>query len=202
MRIPYRYRPGGGFIFLVLVLAGLIAFGTWGFNEPPLDRAWRLLEGVDHGLVLTDDDRGFLDEALRRYPGITADILDDEAVDLLEPDVNGFSAATTTHLLLAPIGPQGRRFELSCRGAASYPLTLTVEGPKLTRGLVFKGDGQQILTLGPEHANAGPHAPFLLKLQLSGGFATPEKPGAPEVGLRVRAAQTLRPTRASDGEVK
>jgi hypothetical protein len=70
LKIPYRYRPGGGFLLLIAIVALVIAFGAWGLKEPPLERTWRLLEQEDQGQVLDDEDSAFLDQALRTYPGI------------------------------------------------------------------------------------------------------------------------------------
>lgn len=200
MKIPYRYRPGGGFLLLIAVGALVVAFAVWGFRTPPLERAWRLLEQVDHGYVLSADEVAFMDEALRAYPGITEDILDDAAVDLLEPDVEGFSLAPATHLLLAPIGATGRTFELTCRGAARYPVTVSLNAPKLHKTLTFTAQGTKRLYIKGDQASAGPEAPFLVTLRVSGDFATPNAQSArdAERGLRVRAVAAA-PAGEKDG---
>ena len=189
MKIPYRYRPGTGFLLLIVVTVLVVAFALWGLSEPPLERTWRLLEQVDHGHVLSADEFAFMDEALRSYPGITKDILDEESVDLLEPDVEGFSVATTTHLLLAPLGPEGRRFEVSCQGASLHPVTVSLSSAKLNKTLRFAADGTQTLTITGEQASAGPTAPFLVRVEVDGDFAASGWPTTEgkEQGIRFRA---------------
>ena len=79
MTIPYRARPGAGFVVLSLSLLGAISFFAWGLRTPPLDEVWRLqielgLRGV---APLTGRQFHLLQRTLQRYPAFADSLLEE-----------------------------------------------------------------------------------------------------------------------------
>ncbi len=170
MRIPYRSRPGAGFILLVAVTALVSAFFAWGFSEPDLDRLWFLKQGIEQHRIVPDGEQlAFLDGMLRRHRVLADDVLDGTGAQLIEPTVEGWTPAPLTHLVVAPVG-DGTEITVECRSAALHPVTVTLEARRLDRTLEFDDDGKLAFTIEPGMATAGPGEPFLVRVEVDGEF--------------------------------
>jgi hypothetical protein len=170
MRIPYRYRPGAGFVLLVVVTALVSAFLAWGLGEPDLDRFWFLKQMAEqHAIELDDEELAFLDGMIRTHGVMAEDVLDDTGAQLIEPTVEGWTPERLTHLVVAPVG-EGREIEVECRGAALHPVTVTFTAPRLEKTLSFEDDGTLGFTIEPGMATAGPDEPFIVRVEVDGEF--------------------------------
>ena len=173
MRIPYRYRPGGGFILLVVVIALVSAFFAWGLSEPDLDRFWFLKQRVEqHVIELDDEELAFLDEMLRRHRVMAEDVLDDTGAQLIEPTVEGWTPQPLTHLVVSPVGEDGLEIEVECRSAVLHPVSVTFTARNLHRTLSFEDDEKLSFTIEPEMTTAGPDEPFIVRVEVDGEFDT------------------------------
>jgi hypothetical protein len=79
VKLPYRTRPGLGFVFLVVALVVSTTFFAWGWRTPPLERIWQMqLELVlgDRN-ILTSAERRLLQDTLSSYPDLANNMLDD-----------------------------------------------------------------------------------------------------------------------------
>ena len=78
MSVPYRARPGSGFLVLLAVVAASALFFAWGWSRPPLDAVWQmqleLLLGERPALSRAEFD--LLQDVLARYPDLADQMLD------------------------------------------------------------------------------------------------------------------------------
>ena len=170
MKIPYRYRPGAGFVLLVVVTAMVSAFFVWGFTEPDLDRVWFLKQRTEqHKIVLDDEELAFLDGMMRQHRVMADDVLDGTGAQLIEPSVEGWTPAALTHLLVAPVG-EGLELDVECRGAALHPVTVTFRASRMEETLEFEEDEKLTIAIAPEMTTAGPDEPFLVRVVVDGEF--------------------------------
>lgn len=91
MNIPYRYRPGHGFLLLVATLILGAGFFTWGLLTPPLDKVWRMQVELKIGDcdVLTRDEMRLLQHTLSRYPDVADHMLEGADSGLISASVGG-----------------------------------------------------------------------------------------------------------------
>jgi len=170
VRIPYRHRPGAGFVLLVVVTALVSAFFAWGFMQPDLDRVWFLKQRAEqHAIELDDEQLAFLDRMFRTYRVLADDVLDGTGAQLIEPTVEGWTPEPLTHLVVAPVG-EGREIEVECRSAALHPVTVTFTAPRLEKTLSFDDDGTLSFRIEPGMATAGPDEPFIVRVEVDGEF--------------------------------
>ncbi len=171
MKIPYRYRPGAGFILLVAVTALVSAFFAWGFAEPALDRVWFLKQRAEQHMIELDDEQlSFLDRMMREHRVLADDVLDGTGAQLIEPTVEGWTAAALTHLVVAPVGKDGLEVEVECRSAALHPVTVTFSARRLEKRLTFDDDEKLSFVIEPGMTTAGPGEPFLVRVTVDGDF--------------------------------
>lgn len=76
MKLPYRYRPSAGFLFLVASGIAVILFLAWGFAQPDLDRAWWGAARLEREpqAALTEDEAAALKRSLERYPDLAGNL--------------------------------------------------------------------------------------------------------------------------------
>ena len=89
--IPYRNRPGIGFVLLVAATLSAIAFFAWGLRTPELDVVWRLQTELMVGRrgPLERWETDVLARSLRRHPTIAEDMLDDAPAGVISANVDG-----------------------------------------------------------------------------------------------------------------
>lgn len=78
MLLPYRMRPGAGFVVLAGSLLLAIGFFAWALRTPPLDEVWRIqLElKVGDSPELSAGQIDLLQETLQRYPDLADHMLE------------------------------------------------------------------------------------------------------------------------------
>lgn len=70
MRIPYKYRPSFGFILLVFIWIFVAVFFLWGYSEPDLDVAWRVLHRLkgQEAVTVSADEAAAVRRAAVEHP--------------------------------------------------------------------------------------------------------------------------------------
>lgn len=93
MTIPYRYRPGAGFLLSAAALVGGTCFFIWGIQTPPLDRVWRMQLELKIGAreALSPGEMELLQVTLSQYP--------DLADHMLEGAQSGMISAGAGHVV-------------------------------------------------------------------------------------------------------
>ena len=91
MKLPYRYRPGRGFLLLVAALAGGVGFFAWGLQTPPLDQVWQMQVKLKIGdrNALSRGEMKLLQATLARYPGLADHMLEGADSGLISAGVGG-----------------------------------------------------------------------------------------------------------------
>jgi len=91
MTIPYRARPGAGFILCVVVVSGAIAFFAWGAPSPRLEKLWQLQVELSAGqrTRLSQSERELLQDTLLRYPDFAETLLGGAPAGLISANDGG-----------------------------------------------------------------------------------------------------------------
>ena len=91
MKLSYRARPGAGFGIFVAVVVASTAFFGWGWSRPPLDEVWQIQLELLLGMrpALAKSERHLLQDTLRRYPLLAANMLEDADSGLISAHVGG-----------------------------------------------------------------------------------------------------------------
>lgn len=91
MKLPYRFRPGAGFLIVASGLSVAMAFFAWGFATPPLETAWRLQVELMVGRrgPLRDDELVLLQGVLARDPALARSMLDGASAGLISANARG-----------------------------------------------------------------------------------------------------------------
>lgn len=85
LRIPWRARPGAGFVLLSLTLFAAIAILAWGMRTPKLESFWKLqvqLEAGERG-PLSQRELALVQEVLWTHPEIADEVTADSAPGFL-----------------------------------------------------------------------------------------------------------------------
>lgn len=85
LRIPWRARPGAGFVLLTLAIFTAGAFLAWGMRTPKLESFWKLqveLEVGERG-PLSHDELALVQEVLWAHPEIADEVIADSPTGLL-----------------------------------------------------------------------------------------------------------------------
>lgn len=140
MRLPYRKRPGRGFVLLCLLLGLCAAFFAWGWRTPDLDRVLQMQLEMRLGERdrLDKDERQLLQETMWDYPALANNMLDDARYGLVSAHIDGvvdlgYAYAVRqdgdTPGLLAVESPTGQKLKLELR-TAEAKLSGTANGNK------------------------------------------------------------------------
>jgi hypothetical protein len=125
LKIPYKYRPGWGFLVLSLSVVLTVAFLAFGLQRAPLDACWLLQERMKTGspavtqqdaqraVACLESTKG-LGEALVAEPGTG---LYSGLIDGLRP---GFDALT--------VQPKAKTLTLECRDPVGASLKVFLGG--------------------------------------------------------------------------
>jgi hypothetical protein len=91
MNLPYRARPGMGFVLLVAAIIMSATFFGWGWRTPPLDRVWQMQLELMLGTraALAGEERQLLQETLVAYPMLAENMLDGAPGGLVSAHVGG-----------------------------------------------------------------------------------------------------------------
>ena len=123
MSLPYRARPGMGFIILTIAMMATVIFFGWGWSRPALDRVWQiqleLLLGTRQALA--SDERRLLQDTLARYPLLAANMLEDLESGLISAHLCGMVETDYAYVvrltadapgILTIASPSGEQLEL------------------------------------------------------------------------------------------
>ena len=91
MSVPYRLRPGAGFVLVVLVLALTAVFLGWGLSTPALDQIWRLQVGLEtgRGPGLTPAEFDLFQATLTRHPALAESLLAERETGIISAHTAG-----------------------------------------------------------------------------------------------------------------
>jgi hypothetical protein len=91
VKLPYRYRPGPGFVLLVATVAGGAGFFAWGLRTPPLDQVWQMQVELRIGDrdALSMGEMELLQATLTRYPDLADHMLEGADSGLISASVGG-----------------------------------------------------------------------------------------------------------------
>lgn len=149
-RVRPTKLPSLGFVSVVLVHIGLVAFLAWGFVQPPLDRVWELSHALKIGKLsrLTPRDHGLLHAALLRHPGLTESLLSEGKIGIVSAHSRGWiETKTATVLVSADAGaPCSMRVEARLPESA-FPLAIEVLGSGWQKQLALPKPGSMELPL-------------------------------------------------------
>jgi len=153
--IPYRLRPSFGFLYLVLVLAGALAFFGWGLAQPKLDRVAEMLSLLQtgHRDPLSADERALLQDILLRYPELGQSLVENRPSGIFSKNENG--RVDEKYAYLIRLTPQDPHF-LQVRYAGTSALG------RVRVSAWAQGEEQQ--------GEAGPGQNFLWTLPQSGPY--------------------------------
>lgn len=128
--IPYRARPGAGFVLLLGSAAAAVAFFAWGAVTPRLQRVWRMQVELEIGKrpPLKPKERALLQETLVRYPDLADALLDGKRSGVISAHEQG--QVESGYAYLVRKDPAGARaIRLSAPPDATGPVALELRGP-------------------------------------------------------------------------
>lgn len=116
MKTPYAYRPGGGFLLLVSVVAATIAFAAWGLAAPALEQVWRMDIELGSGArgPLDAQERALLQGVITRHPAVADFLVEDKHAGIFSNNDDGQIDEKYAYLIRR--GPQPRTLEVTYRG--------------------------------------------------------------------------------------
>jgi hypothetical protein len=76
--IPYRARPGAGFVLLAVTVLGAAASFAWGAQTPRLERVWKMQIEMETGTgkALSRSELAMFQDVLVQYPSFAGALLD------------------------------------------------------------------------------------------------------------------------------
>ena len=175
--------PSLGFLVLVASHVSLIAFLSWGYAQPPLDRVWEIMQRMHRRdfTGLWPDEVATIQKQLERHPGLTSEFVGRSGADPVEPTRGGWLSLKQFHLLVVPQASRTVRVWAESRALArAYPIRVHLQGPGVDEQLVLKRDGRQELTLPAE-----PPSPALIRVTVEP--SGPPQPGVRQYELRLEA---------------
>ena len=150
--IPWRYRPGAGFVLLVATMLSAVCFLAWGLSTPALDTVWTSLISLEIGEDLPPSSRARLRDALARHPGLVDNVLEDAKYGVLGTEVDGLVKG---------------RLAIAVRRSADPKVVLTVQlarsAPGRVRVRAHVGGAHHEVIVAPD-------APFVWRLPDEGSF--------------------------------
>lgn len=101
MSLSYRARPSIGFLLLVALTAGTVAFFAWGLQTPPLDEVWRMDVELALGLrpALSGRERGLLQASLVRHAALGEYLIEDKHAGIFSANVDGYVEGKYAYLI-------------------------------------------------------------------------------------------------------
>ncbi len=128
--IPYRKRPGSGFLLLVATAVCSVVFIAWGLRTPPLEEVWTMHLELELGerQQLSREEFDLFQDVLNSYPDLARTMLDDANSGIISSNLGGVvdlgyayavrrSPLADGRLLISTT--TGKRIEMKMRTAAS-----------------------------------------------------------------------------------
>jgi hypothetical protein len=128
--------PSLGFFLLVASHSLLVGLLLWGWQKPPLDEVFAILERreLDRTLEYSPADLRLLQGTWDAHPGFGRALLGKSQVKFLEPTESGWVARRSAHLAVRTEADRPTQFSLEGRGApGDYPITVKIRGNGLER---------------------------------------------------------------------
>ena len=162
MSLPYRARPGAGFIVLAVSLIGAVSFFAWGFATPPLEDVWRIQIELSLGerSYLSDSDFRLLQDTLRRYPALADNMLEDRSAGLVSANQDGIVNLSFAYLVRTTPEAPGK---LGVTSIGDEPAVLNIRTIAASRSGRMDHNGQVDTWQIP---NSGPF-PQLIEVRLT-----------------------------------
>jgi hypothetical protein len=142
--------PSPGFVLIVASYTLLGAFLAWGFSEPRLDQAQRVLDRMQRpGFAgLDSDEIAALRSTLDDHPDFARVLIGRSKLGHVEPTQSGWTSLPTSHVLIRPSAAGPLRLTTACRGALdAYPVSVVFHAPGLDKSLSFERPGEQTFDL-------------------------------------------------------
>lgn len=162
MTVPYAWRPGPGFVILVLTVVGSASFFLWGWSTPLLDHVGRIELELKVGRRPPLDARELaqVQEALCRHPQIAEDWLGGATIGLISAHPRGLVDAGYAYVVRMP-------------SAASQPIVIERLAGETRKKIVVRGRTRDDSTEGeatlswtpPQHGDC----PTLIELRATDG---------------------------------
>ncbi|HEU5075101.1 MAG TPA: hypothetical protein VFU02_13015 [Polyangiaceae bacterium] len=149
--------PSLGFVAVVLVHVGLVAFLVWGFAQPPLDRVWELSHALKIGEfgTLRPRDRELLRATLKRHPRLADSLISRGTVGILSANDRGWLEKPEATLLVGANALPPCSMRVATRqGEAGFPLRVELSGTGWKRQLVLPDAEKAEVTFPSTRATA------------------------------------------------
>ena len=182
MILKRQPRPSAGFWLIVGSYTLLGTFLAWGFSEPRLDKAQRVLDRMQEpGFAgLDSDEISTLKSTLSRHPEFANTLIGRSPVGHVEPTQSGWTSLRTSHLLIRPSASGPIRITTACRGDPEvYPVSVVFNAPGLDKRVRFERPGKQTFDLPSGFPTA------LLWVTLAVAEKSPSEPGSAPVQIDV-----------------
>lgn len=116
-----RLRPSFGFLLLVASYGLFVVFLVWGYQQPELDKAWRVLQAIRRAETptLTATEAAFLQRLLQKHPEFAQALIGKSPVGLVEATDDGWTATEHSHLVLQGEQKYAKNVVVECRGLAA-----------------------------------------------------------------------------------
>lgn len=175
---PARVRPPSlGFLWLAAVAAAVAAFLAWGLREPDLDRAARILRGLELGKAAPRPaDLRFLSRTLERHPGLRRALLGGRPAALLTPHRGGWIETERAVLIADPAADPDPRIALSWSSCMRSPHRISFSGRGGSETIAVSGVQGVSMHLSPSIRAGG-----VLEVRVEEG----EAPGGLADGFRI-----------------
>ncbi|MBI5508698.1 MAG: hypothetical protein HY903_08085 [Deltaproteobacteria bacterium] len=91
MSIPYRARPGAGFVLVTLCLGAAAALSAWGLKKPTLERVWemQIQLGLGARKALSAAEFDLLQQTMLRYPELVDNLLEGRERGIISANEDG-----------------------------------------------------------------------------------------------------------------
>jgi hypothetical protein len=129
-------RPSFGFFLIAGVHCLLVGMLIWGWQQPPLDKAFEILARRDLGesVDFLPSEIQVLQRSLDRHAGFSRALLGKSVARFVEPTASGWLSRPVAHLTVRPEPDHPTELLVEGRGApGDFPLVVKFHGKGLAR---------------------------------------------------------------------
>ncbi len=161
--IPYRKRPGSGFLLLVATAVCSLVFVAWGLRTPPLEEVWAMHLELELGerQKLSHDEFDLFQDVLSRYPDLARTILEDADSGIISDNRRGIvdlgyayavrrSPLANGRLLI--YSTTGKKIEMKMKTAASTVRGRATNGEPFSWRLPDEGPFPQLVEVSVQRS--------------------------------------------------
>lgn len=178
--------PTLGFVCLVASIALTVAFFSWGFRQPDLDRIWTIHHQLKIGAIseLAPKDQALLERNMRKYPALASALLGGREIGLVSAhNWQGWLEVPHATILRTPKSSDCNLLQLAIHTDAKLmPFQLKVQGAAWT-------ERREVTTSGPLSINLPKPTSSELVLIRFEGQEFPADPSRIGVKLDVKCAE-------------